>query len=110
MKVREDVEILAPLREKERELDVALAGGGARAAARLEAARREAQSLRERAKLSLAEEIEALRRARAVELETTAARSRADAILRVAALRAAAAARREAALALILERTIGGGT
>jgi hypothetical protein len=104
---RDEAQVLAPLREKERELDTALADASAHAGARLEAAGREAQSVREAAARSLTDEIAALRRARAADLEGEAATSRAESARRIAELREAAAAGRATALARILERVRG---
>jgi len=105
---RDDVEVLAPLREKERELDDELARARAGAEERRQAAVGEAQSLRREAARSLAEEIDGLSHARSIAIETTRDARRAEMARRAAALREGAQARREEALALIMARVIGG--
>jgi vacuolar-type H+-ATPase subunit H len=107
---RRDLEVLAPLREKERELDGEIELARARAAQSVEAAKQEAQSLRERMRQNLAAEIDGLRRARALALDERRAAHRLEVERQVAALRQAAATRRDAALALIYSRVIEGAT
>jgi hypothetical protein len=104
-----DDQVLEPLRRHEAELDARLETARRDAETVLAAAAEEAARIARAAEAALAEELAGLRAAAAAELEQRTALGRAAAGRAAGALRERAAQRREAALARVIDVVRGAG-